>query len=96
MTIYGDNGDNSVDLEVFPYGSSFDTYSATSGSPTYGIDSIASAAAGNSAPPLLGMGVYNGYFVTAVLTHYPADAPSAYINNLAIRKWSYQVEETLF
>lgn len=94
ITIYGNDDDNDVNLEVFPYASSLDTYNAIKNANQYGITSIAAAAAGDDYSPLL-LGTYNGYFVTAVLTHYPAGAPSSFNNNLAIRKWSYPVEPTL-
>jgi hypothetical protein len=93
ITIYGDVDDNYVNLGVFSYASSFYNYSAIQNVNQYGITSIASAAAGDDYSPLR-LGTYSGYFVTAVLTHYPADAPSAYVNNLAIRKWSYPVNPT--
>ena len=95
ITIWG-NDDGVVDLELYPNSSSFATYMATPNVNQYGITSIASAAAGGSAalPPFE---ISNGYFVTAVLTHFPADAPSAVVNNnLEINKWSYPVEPTLF
>jgi hypothetical protein len=95
ITIWG-NDDGFVDLELYPNSSSFATYSASPNVNQYGITSIASAAAGGSAP-LPPFGFYNGYFVTAVLTHFPANAPSAVVNNnLEIKKWSSPVEPTLF